>query len=409
MDLGAHIFKNGDALINLTTRYSLPITATHAELSSHFFLKGQEIDAIKEGLLLNKEHFVPAIHINVIPTWRCNLRCSHCFVSHKLKKSGDSQIDVDKFYGFIQKIRLKHPELSKVNIVFIGGEATLNPDLCLNFIAKSKEQDSSIKYHFDMTSNGLLLDDKILKLYSALDTFMISLDGTKQTHNNQRIPLDYIQDPYEVTRKNIQRLVLYGLRDKIKVQSSLPLSISNVDIAKAFYKDMLMAGVSLDKINFGFTSPNKRKPVVEPGFKDKMVNKIAYRPCCKYRMNSHYIVDDNNTIYADYFEDQASTYLGTLDDSIDDINRRHSDMISQKIPVLNDPKCMACPVVGVCWGWCANTHNFAIKPSEYCAQESIYHKFKTASDNNEIETLLLRGKTKTSDMFYSMDEKPSAF
>lgn len=402
--LGNHVFRSGDKLINLTTRVALPLSADNDELNKHFFLEGQERDAIIEGLMLFKKRHVRYTHIDVIPTWRCNLRCSHCFVLHKLQKKGDNDIDPQQLVGFITRLKAVHPELERVNIVFLGGEATLHPQLCLDIIDVTKKIPNII-FNYDMTSNGIIMNQKVLELYSKLDKFMISLDGVPETHNTQRISLDQHDSPYDITLNNIRRLVKFGLRSRIKVQSSLPLSVlnNNKGLARLFYKAMLKAGVLLENINFGYTSPTRKNPGIDPTFKARMSHVEYLRPCCKYRMDTHYIVDDGGTVYADYFEDHSETYLGKLTDDIETINKNHAKVIMDKIPVLNDEKCTKCPVVGMCWGWCANTHNHFIKPSEYCSQQLLQESVLESSRNGALESRLYGGKA------YKSDDTPNAF
>lgn len=380
--LGEHVYRNGANLVNLTTRKSLPLASEPHVLKRHAFLAGQEEDAIRTAL--SETERLSHINITVIPTWRCNLRCSHCFVMHKLKKTGDSHIDVDKLYAFVNKLKSIHKNITSIRILFVGGEATLNADLCLEVIKKAPRD---LKYSFDMTSNGILLNEKILKLYSSLDDFMISLDGTNQTHNTQRISLDKIDDPYTITYNNIKRLVLYGLRDKMKVQSALPSTVHNAEVGRIFYKQMLLAGVRLDRIIFGSTTPTNINPSFDPARVKITQSKAIYaRPCCKFRLDSNYVIDDQNTVYTDYFQNSDYSYLGTLDEDIKSIHDRHLKMIMSDIPVLNDEKCKKCPVVGVCWGWCASSHKH-YKPSDYCSQTEIHNNAKAAAADGKLELL----------------------
>jgi radical SAM protein with 4Fe4S-binding SPASM domain len=223
---------------------------------------------------------------------------------------------------------------------------------------------------------------------------MISLDGIESTHNNQRISLDGNNNPYTTTLNNIKRLVQYGLRDKLKVQASLPLSIISDDgiMARQFYKDMLMAGVKLENIHFGFTSPTRKNPKVSHNFRERMSKVEFHRPCCKYRLDTHYIIDDGGLVYADYFEDVSETYLGTLNDEISTIETNHVNLIKRTIPVLNDDKCIKCPVVGMCWGWCAASHNHFVKPSEYCSQELLHESIKASAEAGTLSKRLFGDK-----------------
>ena len=65
--------KDEDVWYNTITRKVLPITCTDQELRNNFFLEGQEKQAIE--LFLTKN--VGILSFSIIPTWECNLRCTH--------------------------------------------------------------------------------------------------------------------------------------------------------------------------------------------------------------------------------------------------------------------------------------------------------------------------------------------
>lgn len=363
MVIGRHVYESNGKYFNLTTKTELPLVSTKEELESQYFLEGQEEDAIHQALHLKEVVNPHFLSLTVIPTWRCNLRCTHCFVSHKLKKNGDNIINVDNLVGFLIRARHRYSNFSRLSINFIGGEPTLNADLCISIIEKMPS-DFNVTYH--MTTNGVMLDDKILKLYNLLTDFMVSIDGIAETHNKQRISLNK-EDTYDIIYDNIRKLVAAGLRDKLKVQASLSPEFINPQIGREFYKRMLMAGVKLDKILFGHTSPNRINPSLRNEVVNALNNKLFFRPCCKYRIMQNLVIDHHDSIYADYFEDESTSLIGHLSDDLESLEQRHSLVIKGALPVLNDQKCLKCPVVGACWGYCANVHNH-YKPSEFCDQ-----------------------------------------
>ena len=208
MQVGSHVVEFKGSYVNLTTKKVLPCDSGEDVLSVNLFGVGQGLDSVKS--VLDGFSGGENVNFNVIPTWRCNLRCTHCFVMHKLQKVGDSVIDVSQWVKFLERYKAKFSNFKSCRVTFVGGEATLNSRLCLDFIA-AKPDWLDVKY--GMTSNGTILDDDSFRLFQSLDDFTISVDGSEFTHNLQRKSLDGF-DPYSVTYNNIKRLIWAGLREQ---------------------------------------------------------------------------------------------------------------------------------------------------------------------------------------------------
>jgi len=381
MLIGSHVVEFNGSYVNLTTKKVLPCDSAENVLSANLFGVGQGLDSVKA--VLDEFSGGGNVNFHVIPTWRCNLRCSHCFVMHKLQKSGDSAIDVSQWVEFLERYKARFPDFKSCRVTFVGGEATLNSKLCLDFIA-AKPDWLDVKY--GMTSNGTILDDDSFKLFQSLDDFTISVDGTEFTHNMQRKSLDGF-DPYSVTYNNIKRLIWAGLREQLHVQAALSEEVFGIDVVKRFHLDMLRAGVKFENIKSGTVVPTRQKPVQTDLFKSTASSFVSNRVCCKYRTNSHFIVDDGGELYADYFESGDVSRVGYLTDEVDVVLGNYRRLVSDSIPILNDPVCVACPVVGLCWGMCANIHN-RIKPSSICDQAGLIRKVEAAVASGSLLNLL---------------------
>ena len=375
--LNHFIFSDGDNLVNLTTKKILPKDSTEEILAGNFFLKGQEKDCVDYFLFgRDKKSF----SIDLIPTWECNLRCGHCFVLHELLKKDTRSVDQDMLVDFVRRLVDEYPSIQSGSIQFLGGEPTLRSKENAKLIDRiSKEV--KIEFQFRATSNGTICDDDALEFFSSLNSFIISMDGPKAIHNLQRKSIRGSDDPFSLTIKTIEKLISAGMRDKIVVQASLPEQYMTKENLVEFYKILLMSGVKFENIMAGFVCPTDHNPKVDEKFIEAYKSPRA-RPCCKYRHMSNFVVDNSNNIFCDYFEANGKNLIGRLSDPIEHIARNHERIIKESFSVLNDPKCQACPVIGMCWGWCANTK--ALNPSDHCDQALLIEKVKKNAERNNL-------------------------
>lgn len=379
--LGSHVFQEGNSLINLTTKVRLPLDANIKDLKNNNFLIGQEAAAIRQRLFDNPISKTQILNFKIISTWMCNLRCTHCFVLNKLKSEHIANIDPQALSNFINKIADKAPELKSVGITFLGGEPLLNYKLCTKIIEAMPND--RLEFNFGITTNGTILNDEIIELLKKLTHITISVDGPEFIHNAQRKPLDDI-NPFETVRRNIKILVKHGMRDKILTQASIPGEQWNKENIRKYIKEMLKIGIKYENIRYGTIVPTHQKPIPHARFLESIKSRILPSPCCKYRFGHDFVVDDNNAIYCDYFEDSDKSKVGTLYDNVDTIESNMQSLIENSIPALKDPVCTKCPVVGVCWGWCCNIHN-RFKPSEICDKEGLQQIVEAATKEGNLE------------------------
>ena len=383
--LNKYVFENKDSLVNLTTKKVLPKNSSHEALHENFFLDGQEKESLDYALFGS----TPAsLEITLVPTWECNLRCTHCFVLHELLKKDDNELDEDRLVSFIERYKQAHPEVVRIGFYFLGGEPALRAKKNISIInsVRSFGERAGVKTEFSATSNGVEMSPEILEFYSMLKSLSISIDGNKESHDKQRKSPEH-KSPFEQTLKTIKTLVKFGMRDKIRVQASIDEKHFNEDLALEFHKTMLMAGVMLDHMHFGLNVPTGQNPDPGAKFIEISRSKVYSRACCKYRFMNNLIVDSRNNVYCDYFHTRAENLLGSLDDPISKIEEGHRKIISSKMQVLNDDKCMECSVIGACWGWCCNLVGL-VKPSEHCNQAGLISKIKSSAESGGLIELL---------------------
>ena len=164
---------------------------------------------VTDNLELFLERKIDSITLQV--TQNCNLRCSYCVYSENDYSSQRSHSEkmmsfetakkaIDFF--FMHSIDTKMP-----NISFYGGEPFLNLELIKQSVDYAEKVFEGRKLTFTTTSNGTLLTDDLID-YLAENKFnlMISLDGPKEIHNQNRVFATNKQGSYDTVIKNIRKL-----------------------------------------------------------------------------------------------------------------------------------------------------------------------------------------------------------
>lgn len=388
MLLNHFVLNDVDSLVNLTTGESLPNSASLSELRAGFFLEGQEADCIGHRLFGRPPN---TFTINLIPTWECNLRCSHCFVLHELLKKDPGRVDSSLLADFVARLFATYPSIKMAQIHFVGGEPTLRSEENMDLMSRVREASAGRRVVFTATSNGFDCGEKEVEFLSSLDSVTLSVDGSKQHHDSQRKALDRRDvSPFDSCIYTIRRLVAMGARDRLIVQGSLPQEAMKIGIVADMYKQLLMSGVKYENIMVGFVAPTKHRPKPDEDFLRVSTRSAHVKPCCKYRFMSNFVVDTSNRVFCDYFDANSNNLLGSLSDPIESIAAAHERVIRATMPVLNDPKCAKCPVIGLCWGWCANTK--CLKPSDHCNPEYLMKRAKQNAEKGNLRNFLKNTK-----------------
>jgi uncharacterized protein len=129
--------------------------------------------------------FSPITSIDVQFTEECNLRCDYCFVKEKR---------VNRFTSEMGKRALDYMVMNsgskdKLYYTFFGGEPLLEFESMYEVLNYSDEVNkiTGKTINFDATTNGLLLNEEILKKSQGKLNYLLSIDGDEKTHDMHRI------------------------------------------------------------------------------------------------------------------------------------------------------------------------------------------------------------------------------
>ncbi len=179
-----------------------------ANLNRHSYISNSTIEEIRHPLssVLPRILAESVQGITLQVTQQCNLRCKYCVYSGAYESRGHSSKRMP--YELAQKgvefLIERSAAQKSVNIGFYGGEPLLEFKLIERIVRYIKEKYSSKDISFSITTNGTLLNDRINSFLQDNDfNVMISLDGPKEIHDQNRIFHATGKGTFDTILKNI--------------------------------------------------------------------------------------------------------------------------------------------------------------------------------------------------------------
>jgi radical SAM protein with 4Fe4S-binding SPASM domain len=144
--------------------------------------------------------------VDLFLTYNCNCKCSYCFVQDSGSDIRMKPHILDKSIDWI----VKHAGPS-VQIVFLGGEPTLEPGLIERAVHRCKnwEKYYPVKFSFNMTTNSLNIDEPLAANLARWGIqYLFSIDGYGERHNKSR-PARFTDKPFDIIRARFPMLKKY--------------------------------------------------------------------------------------------------------------------------------------------------------------------------------------------------------
>lgn len=167
-----------------------------------FYNENEEIRKLKGGIDFDVDivnqivqlGYMQQLILNV--TEDCNMRCRYCYLSEAYqytRNRTDAMMSIatakkslDYFFDWMEKFSKFNPG-KKCAITFYGGEPLINFDT-IRFAIEYTKRNSPVGYRFNLTTNGLLLDEAIADFLVQNDVIItVSLDGYKDAHDRNRL------------------------------------------------------------------------------------------------------------------------------------------------------------------------------------------------------------------------------
>jgi uncharacterized protein len=195
---------------------------------------------------VKKLHENGIIQIILQLTKRCNLKCKYCYTSGKYSNFGASHstMDKDTCLKAIDFFCERSSDIENLFISFYGGEPLLRFDLIKETVEFVKKKIAKKKYNFNLTTNGTLLNNKIIEFLINNDIrITVSIDGPEKTNNRYRVFRNG-KGTFNRIMKNLKFLKTYNkdfFSRKVAIRSVLSPPFDNInDILDFFSFDNTM-------------------------------------------------------------------------------------------------------------------------------------------------------------------------
>ncbi len=183
----------------------------------------------------------------------CNMRCRYCFAGEGDYCGEKSHMSLEVGKKAIDFVTENSGNRRNLEIDFFGGEPLLNMETVKGIIeyAGKKENSHNKRFRFTITTNGLLLDDKVMDYVNGtMDNIVLSIDGRKDINDIMRIRKDG-RGSYDAIVPKFQKMAQMRKDKDYYVRGTF--TSNNLD----FSKDVLhMAELGFDQISI--------EPVVLP-------------------------------------------------------------------------------------------------------------------------------------------------
>lgn len=175
----------------------------------------------------------------------CNLSCSHCYINKE--QHGYDMMPTSVIEEWLHQLIDTKKD---ANIIFLGGEPTLHPDLP-TIVKKTREMGCK---SITIDTNGYLFHDVLSKIDpNDLDYFSFSLDGaTKQTNDNIRGNGSYdtcISGIQEAIKKGFSTSLIYTVSTyNIHELKLMPELLKNLGVSRFFIQVIGIRGKSVKNV-----------------------------------------------------------------------------------------------------------------------------------------------------------------
>jgi len=378
---------------NTFTKKILNINDKIENFNKFYFLKNQSINLVYKHLFKP----ISKIKISIIPTFKCNLSCDHCYVKNNIidiNINENIKINSNNIKLFVKKILNKY-NINNIDLSFTGGECLLNYDLCNNILIKLKKflKSNKIKYSSAIATNLYIdLDNYIINFLKQLDKIMISVDGPEYIHNNQKKSYFNNENSFRKTIQNIIILQKHININKIYVQGAITKNdLFNKNVIYDFVYIMKKLNINENNFSIGHRCPTNINDdnyeidleyFKNHFFKLKIGPYSYFNRCCGFRYMSNFIISPNGNISTNY-HDINNSIIGNLNSTINELEINYKKYILNNMPVLKDESCMNCPALNYCWGKCFIYSKYLYKnnPSKYCDRKKIINLLKKSIKN----------------------------
>jgi MoaA/NifB/PqqE/SkfB family radical SAM enzyme len=185
----------------------------------------------------------------------CNLKCRHCYINKK--QHGENNLPLNTIQAWLEIFASKNKE---ANVIFLGGEPTLHPDLP-GAVNKAR----SLGYSsITIDTNGYLFHDILSRVSpDVIDYFSFSLDGaTRKTNDMIRG-----KGSFDTCIQGINSVVLKGFNTSL-IYTVSTINIHELDKIAPLLKDLKIDRFFIQVIGIRGKSAKSRQGKLQVSRKD---------------------------------------------------------------------------------------------------------------------------------------------
>ena len=139
----------------------------------------------------------------------CNLSCKYCFAGEGEYHGSRGLMDFETGKKALDFLAANSGKRRNLEVDFFGGEPLLNWNTVKELVAygRSIEEKNNKHFRFTLTTNGVLLNDDVIKFANKeMDNVVLSLDGRKEVNDRMR-PFPGGKGSYDVIVPNFKKFV----------------------------------------------------------------------------------------------------------------------------------------------------------------------------------------------------------
>lgn len=227
------------------------------------------------------------LHVTLVLTMACNLRCPYCFEKEMLDNSRKmSRETADEIIAWIKK-RMESTQAQQLEVTYFGGEPLMNKEILYHISSQLKDysQGKNIHYEGGMISNGVLMSPEVSQQLRkvGLTWVKITLDGEKSQHDLTRISAKG-KGSFDKIWFNLEHC-----NDQLEGEEPLTILLGGNFSDESFYSFYNLIGEIAESNFRSYLGPINFKPIQDFTMKDNSEGKKCGGAC------STKCFDDNNT------------------------------------------------------------------------------------------------------------------
>lgn len=187
--------KDKGEILDFVKAQQLPYTEEEtAEAVDEILLLAQEGQLYTEDIyenyidsFKNRETVVKALCLHIAHD--CNLACRYCFAEEGEYHGRRAIMSYEVGKKALDFLVANSGNRTNLEVDFFGGEPLMNWEVVKQLVAygRSLEEEHHKKFRFTITTNGVLLNDEILKFVNKeMGNMVLSIDGRKEVHDRMR-------------------------------------------------------------------------------------------------------------------------------------------------------------------------------------------------------------------------------